>query len=723
MALTLVAGTLLGAGAAAAADTPVPGPVVLIGTAGLQWEDVGTDTPALDALLVNGSSAALVPRSVELTACPVDGWLAVSAGRRADATRTPAGACIGPPVQFSRPAGPATVTTWPDITARAADQGFDARPGTLGDSLTGRRTAALGPGAVVALARSDGTAPVAWADEQALDAALVTDPEVLVIDLGPLTAAGEPERSTALQELDARLTVILEALPEEATVIVASIADDPAVTLALADGSAGRPVPSEPAGSAGGPSGARMQLTSIVGPAPGGGNHPPSLLRSPSTRHDGLVLTTDLAPTVLDLLGVALPTTMDGSPWRAAAPSPGTDPEEALADRLERLIDLDLSAVELQAVVGPFVVVSVATVLFAALILVALTRVVPRGAPRRRVLATLHAVGIAGGCLPAATLLAALVPWWRSESAAATLGLVVTGWVGLLASVALLGPWRRQPLGPAGAVGALTAIALTADVAAGSPLSLNTVMGGQPLIAGRFYGFGNPLFAVFAAAVLVLAMAVAHAMLPHGTGRTVAAVAALGLVAAVIDVLPSLGADVGGGPALIPAFAVLALRLSGLQLTWRRGVLVAVATVALIAGVAVADWLRAPAERTHLGRFVQTALDGGAWNVIRRKASQNLEILTSSPVTLIIPVVVALAVWLLVDPLRFRLRPLHTAYQRLPVLTHGLVALGVMLAIAFAANDSGTSIPPAAGLLFVPLLVAVSARAVADEDPLDRRDR
>ena len=60
---------------------------------------------------------------------------------------------------------------------------------------------------------------------------------------------------------------------------------------------------------------------------------------------------------------------------------------------------------------------------------------------------------------------------------------------------------------------------------------------------------------------------------------------------------------------------------------------------------------------------------------------------------------------------------LQTAYQRVPLLTHGLVALGVLLAIAFAANDSGTSIPPAAGLLAVPLLIAITARASGDEVP------
>ena len=705
------------AGPAGAATAPVPGPVVLLGTAGLRWDDVDIDTPALQALLANGSLAALVPRSVELTACPVDGWLALSAGRRADAARADDGSCLVPTLDLPTPGGVGRALRWADYRDRAAAQGFDAEPGALGEALAraGRRSAAIGPGAVLGLARADGTTTPAWAADDILDtdeplkAALATRPDVLAIDLGPLTAATEIERTTAVKDLDARLTLILEALPDAATVIVTSLADDPAATAATARAAS---TPSEPAGSAGGGSGARMQFTAIVGARPGGGQHPPALLFSPSTRQDGLVLTTDVAPTILDLLGVTVPATMDGSPVH---PSTGTSGDEA--DRLEHLLDLDLAAVELQPLFGPVVAVSVVIEAFLAIVLAWLLRIVRTPALHRRLRAGLHAVGIAGGCLPAATVLAGLAPWWRADSPGSILGLVVMSWVVALATIALVGPWRRRVLGPAGAVGALTALVLTADVAAGSPLSLTTIMGGQPLIAGRFYGFGNPLFAVFGAAVLLFALAVADVLLPRGVRPAVIGVSVVGLLAAVIDVLPSLGADVGGAPALIPAFAVLALRLSGLRVTWRRALLIASGTVLLVAAVAVADWLRPDADRTHLGRFVQTTIDGGAWNVIRRKGMQNLEILTSSPLTMLIPVAVALFVWVLIDPARFRFGALQTAYQRVPLLTHGLVALGVLLAIAFAANDSGTSIPPAAGLLAVPLLIAITARASGDEVP------
>src|SRR5215212_10574749 len=82
--LTALAGTLAATSApAAAAEAGAPGPVVLIGTGGVRWSDTGPRTPALRGLLSEGAVAVASARSVRTSACPVDGWLAVSAGARA----------------------------------------------------------------------------------------------------------------------------------------------------------------------------------------------------------------------------------------------------------------------------------------------------------------------------------------------------------------------------------------------------------------------------------------------------------------------------------------------------------------------------------------------------------------------------------------------------------------------------------------------------------------
>jgi hypothetical protein len=135
-----------------------------------------------------------------------------------------------------------------------------------------------------------------------------------------------------------------------------------------------------------------------------------------------------------------------------------------------------------------------------------------------------------------------------------------------------------------------------------------------------------------------------------------------------------------------------------------------------VAAVCVLDWLRPVAQRTHLGRFVQTVLDGGAATVVQRKAVQNWDLLTSSPLTLLVPVVTVLVGWALARPHRWRLPGLALARDRIAVLPTGLLALGVLVAIGFAANDSGVSIPPAAGAIALPLLMAVCLRVLVDAE-------
>jgi hypothetical protein len=186
-----------------------------------------------------------------------------------------------------------------------------------------------------------------------------------------------------------------------------------------------------------------------------------------------------------------------------------------------------------------------------------------------------------------------------------------------------------------------------------------------------------------------------------------------------VDVLPGLGSDFGGPPALVPAFAYLALRVGGVRITWRRAIAVLAGTAAVLAVVAAGDWLRPPESRTHLGRFVQTVLDGGGWDVVSRKAAQNLGIVTSAPIQLLLPFIAVAVGVVLASPRRWRLEPLAVAYERSPALRPALASLAVLLVVGFAVNDSGAAIPPVAGMLALPLLLAITLRADADPSGAD----
>lgn len=720
----------LGAAAAGPATAQQPGargPVVLLGTGGLRWDDISADLPALSALEAD-STGLLAVRSVRSTTCPADGWLAVSAGQRA--ADVPAPGCRTLDLEVATPGGATTVPRWSEYVDAAGDESFDARPGLLGDTLLaeGKTTAAVGPGAAIALATPspDGRqASVAHAFEGAVDGAagtvdptqlaedvqraLALNPDVLVVDLGEirdpaqrgsgdpaLTGAFATPRAEQLRRLDTRLGLVLGQMPKEATVVIASLADAGDVS--------------------------QLRLAAARGPAPVSGpdgerTFGGSLLTSRSTRQDGVAQGTDLTPTILAAAGVDTPADAVGSPLRPVAGG-------NVVDRLQRMSDVDQAATAVHPIVPWFSAgtVGAQVVLYgAAAIGLRAGRgradTPAAGLARRRTLRLLQRTAVVFAAVPAATYLANLVPWWRGQLPGLSVTVIVVGFVIPIALAALLGPWASRPLGSMGVVGGLTAAVLAGDVLFGSHLMLSSLMGVQPVIAGRWYGFSNPGFALFATGCLLLAIAVADPLVRAGRIRAAAgAIVGIGLVATVIDGTPGLGSDFGGPPAIIPAFGVLALLVAGVRITWARAAAMAGITVAVLAALSLLDWLRPAQERTHLGRFVQTLLDGGAGSVVQRKLMQNVEILFGSWYSALLPLAAVFVVLVLARPVRWGVRPLQAAYDRSPVLRHGVVAFVVLVGIGFAMNDSGTAIPAVAATLALPLLIAVSARALELDD-------
>lgn len=696
------AAVLAAPASARAEQDAVPGPVVLLGASGLRWDDVDADaTPALDGLLETAAVADVSIRNVRPTACPIDGWLALSAGRRAaDAARTAEPLCrtAGEPVRQGKTAVVKNFATY----AEAAQEGsFGAVPGTLGDLLRAERVSvsAVGPGAAIAAVGTDGKVVGDYQarprDPQALASLLeprLLRDDLLLVDLGTVRDPddlGEKDpdrlaggRADQVQRIDARLGAVLDVLPGDATVLVVSLADS------------GRTP--------------HLQLLAATGPAPGDGEYDRALLGSRSTRQDGLVQATDLMPTVLELVGVDAPS---GLPGAVITPLPG---DTTAAERRQRVSDLSEAAITVQPlVVWFFNGLVIAQILLYGAAALALRNNWGGRAGRRRVLGVLRRVAVVFASVPVATFLANLVPWWRSELDLLAVVGAVFGWVLVIAAVALLGPWRDRRLGPLGLVSGLTAAVLALDVLTGSQLQTSSLMGQQPVVAGRFYGLGNVQFALFATGALMLATSLADATLRSGRQRlAVAVVVVIGVLAVVIDGTPGIGSDFGGPPAMIPAFTLLALLVAGVRITWRRIGLIGLGTVLVVVLLSVADWLRPAADRTHFGRFVQTVIDGGALVVVQRKALQNWDILTGSYLTLLVPFGAVFVGLVLMRPSAWGAPALQRTYEASPTLRHGLVALLVMLFIGFAVNDSGTVVPAIGATLVIPLLIAASVRTL-----------
>ncbi|WP_345710481.1 hypothetical protein, partial [Kineococcus glutinatus] len=705
------------------------GPVVLVGFSGVRWADVDAErTPGLWSMVQDGAIGTVAVRSVYTAACPGDGWLALSAGRRAtdfaagSGSHTTAPCAQVPAVTHDTPAEPALVAGVQPEMARyrstAAAGTFGARPGLLGEVLgrNGVRTAAVGPGAGIALADLDGDVTVAPADGDSPDdlaaavrLALAGGAALVVVAAGVLRdpadlPAREPapaaSRAEQVAAVDARVAAVLAAVPDVAaggaTVLATSLADAGATP--------------------------HLQFAAALGRAPDGG-YEAALLGSRATRQDGIVQTTDLTPTLLDLVlgpggheAADLTGQLVGAPVNPVAGSP----EEA-ADRVRKVRDLDQAAQAVQPLIKWFFSGLVAAqILLYVVATLAVRRHRGGRLGRARVLAWMRRVAVVCGTVPAATFLANLLPWWRAGTTTASHLAAVSGAVALfvagLTAVALLGPWRRHPLGPAAVVGAMTATVLTVDVATGTHLSTSSLIGLQPVVAGRFYGLGNTQFALFATGALLLTVALADRLVLAGRrAAAVAVVVVLGVVATYVDGV--VGSDFGGPPAILPAFALLALAVAGIRMSWRRALALGAGTVVVISAIAAADWLRPAEERTHLGRFVQTVLDGGAWQVVQRKGLQNLHILVGSVLTLMLPPAAAFVAFVLMRPSALGVRALQRTYDHHPVLRPGCVAMLVLWAVGFAVNDSGTTVPAVGAMLALPLLIAAAVRTLEVAEP------
>lgn len=695
------AGVAMAAGAATATTATAPGspaPLVLVGAGGLSWSDVSERaTPMLWAMLGNGAASTMTVRSVHTNTCPVDGWLTLSAGTRAadvDDSVDPSNsrpACRAVP----HPVAPAqAVPRWGSFLQAARRAGFDASPGLLGDlaARAGRCLEAVGPGAAVGAARSSGVVEH-YAPLRELDRAL-TRCRVTLVDVGAVRDPADvdprdevrPTQSRAAQvhAMDVRIASVVAAAPDGTDVMVASLAD------------AGR---SE-----------RLRLLVATGPS-----YPTGILRSSSTRQPGLVQLPDLTPTVLAALGIPAPDALGGAPL-TVEPTQDHSTIGARA-RLRGLVDDDLASHEVHALVPPFF----NGLVLAQLGIDALAAVVWRrrwgSEPARvRLLRVVRQVATIAATVPVSTFLANLLPWWRSSvPLLAVIGSVAL-FVAVISAVALLGPWRRWLLGPLAVVCGATMAVLSVDVMTGSRLQVSSLMGLQPVVGGRFYGMGNVTFAVFATATMLFCIAVADFWVARGRTRVAAAaVGIIGLLAVVVDASPAWGSDFGGPPALLPGVALLVLAVLQVRVTLRRVLLIVGGTAVFLVAVAVADWLRPPASQSHLGRFVQTVIDGGAAEVIRRKLDQNLSILFHSTLSVLVPVGLLFVLYILARPTSWGSRALERAYERAPLLRPGLLALMVLYVIGFALNDSGTAIPAVGAAVSIPLVIAVSVRALEDE--------
>lgn len=266
---------------------------------------------------------------------------------------------------------------------------------------------------------------------------------------------------------------------------------------------------------------------------------------------------------------------------------------------------------------------------------------------------------------------------------------------------------RRSWLHPLGAAYAVVLAVIVVNVALlGSRLQLGSVFGDSAIIAGRFNGVNNVMFAqVIVAATALGAILVTRMPTPRGRALMVAVLAGTVFVIAA----PMWGADVGGTLAGIPTLAIVGARLGGWRVRWRTLVVWGAVAVAAVVVLGLVDLSRDSAEQSHLGRlferFESEGFDGFA-TVVERKIAVNVRSLQGSVWRFILgPVVIACVVIAWRAPGRFA-----DLVRRVPVLRAIAPGLAVGLVLGYALNDSGIAVPGMMLAVAAPAVVYLFAR-------------
>jgi hypothetical protein len=377
-------------------------------------------------------------------------------------------------------------------------------------------------------------------------------------------------------------------------------------------------------------------------------------LTSDSTRLRGYVLTTDIAPTILERLGDSVPSQMNGEPIRSEG-SRDVAAVASLGDRLGSIIERR----------APVIGVSALVWLAVGLLAIALSR----GALARP---AVRMATLSGVLLPAMLLIgAALEPSLGVERLIVLLG------APLIAALALwLWPGYRALLFAC----SVTVGAFAVDVIAGSPLTPLSLIGPDPGLGVRFYGIGNELEAALTPLILFGTGVAVTVLAPGLAPRRIAWVfVAAALVFAFAFASGRFGADVGAAITL-PAGAAGAV--AALRVTRRSLLLLVGAPLAALAALAVLDLLLG--GDAHLSRSV---LDAGGLHDLGDVAERRLRLSAhsfsqkaGSVLFWLTVAVIAAAIW--------RRRQI-LAWLDTAALRAGFLGACLAVLVATLANDSG----------------------------------
>jgi hypothetical protein len=652
--------------------------VVVVGVAGLRWEDVDqTNTPTLWAMAERGSIGSLAVRSGHHPTCPADGWVTLGAGNYATRNRTPGGGC--PPAEVRIEPASGGGAKLPDqqdlVTYNRSKLAWGAMPGALAESV--RCTVAVGPGGAVAGARPFGRVDRYVGVLPADPARLLSQCVLSIVDLGEVSADTPAGRAAQARAVDRALATVLAARPDRSLVIVGGVAD----------------------------TGGTSRLHVAIADGPGWDR---GWLTSASTGRTGYLQLVDIAPTALAALGKPEPPQLFAGHPAQRVEGRSTDLKAAVTGPA----DADREAGAQRGIVRWFTGM---LVLFQLLLLAGTVPLLrrargstgpagPRPVPRR-LIAAMEVLLVAAALAIPAALAADAVPWWRTDLPGLVFGATALAILAVATTLVVVSPAFRSTLGPMQVVAAAAAVVVGVDLLTGAQLQLNGVAGYSALEGGRYAGVGTIGLGVFTAGILLAAGCLAHRVPRLWRPPVLVLVGGVGVV---MVGSPYLGADTGGAVALTAGVCLAVALSAGGWLTFPRLAWATLAGLAVTAGFAVVDLVRPVQERGELGRFLHRVSEGSAGLAVQRSGAANILALVGSPLT-ILAVAAAFFCWFAL------LQPwggLKRLYGLHPTIRGAVAGTAVATVIGGVLGGAALTVAGAAAATAVPLATLAALRVL-----------
>ncbi|MBP3930438.1 MAG: hypothetical protein J6D47_12855 [Peptostreptococcaceae bacterium] len=246
----------------------------------------------------------------------------------------------------------------------------------------------------------------------------------------------------------------------------------------------------------------------------------------------------------------------------------------------------------------------------------------------------------------------------------------------------------------------LMIIVIVIDSIIGTPLMQNNIMSYDTLIGARYYGIGNEYEGItIGCAIFALATLVNYKKIP----KWLVTILALGIL--ITTAYPGMGANVGGAISESIAYFILVLLVFDNKIDFKKSILVVLVAALVVLIFTILDIVSG--SQSHLSVFVGQIMINGPSAIIQtfaRKIQMNIDIAQGELMSMLILVLVGIVTYFIIKPKML----LKTISDKYPYIYKGFVATMIGCIVTLLVNDSGVVAASTSFIyIFIPIYIMI----------------